>query len=479
MAKKKKEQKSRVYRKVVLFFSVPMFISIALVIYKIYKMNILNSKYFLILSCVLLIITLVISILALCSKKAITKIFTFLLLIGLTILPVYLLYNINLTERLINSASKTIVKKEIFNVYVLNDSSISSISELKDKRLGIFNNNSEVLLKAVGDLKKKVNASMKKETYYDDIEKLLNAGIKKEEDAIFITSTLDNILSEQYQELIDKYKVIGTIEIKDIEKIKKNTGDITKEPFIIYVSGIDTYGNIGNVSRSDVNILIAINPKTNNILLVNTPRDYYVKLHSKGAYDKLTHAGIYGVDESLHTLEDLYDVKIDYYFKVNFSSLIKVVDAIGGIEVDSKYSFSYDGYTFRKGKNKLNGKSSLAFSRFRKGLPEGDISRGENQEAVIKAIVEKLSSPSILANYASILSSLSKSFVTNISTDDIYKLVKNQMNNNDSWIINSSNARGYDASDVTYSTGKTKLYVMKQDESSVLSVKTSLKSILE
>lgn len=479
MAKKKKEQKSRVYRKVVLFFSVPMFISIALVIYKIYKMNILNSMYFLILSCVLLIITLVISILALRSKKIITKIFTFLLLIGLTILPVYLLYNINLTERLINSASKTIVKKEIFNVYVLNDSSISSISELKDKRLGIFNNNSEVLLKAVGDLKKKVNASMKKETYYDEIEKLLNAGIKKEEDAIFITSTLDNILSEQYQELIDKYKVIGAIEIKDIEKIKKNTGDITKEPFIIYVSGIDTYGNIGNVSRSDVNILIAINPKTNNILLVNTPRDYYVKLHSKGAYDKLTHAGIYGVDESLHTLEDLYDVKIDYYFKVNFSSLIKVVDAIGGIEVDSKYSFSYDGYTFRKGKNKLNGKSSLAFSRFRKGLPEGDISRGENQEAVIKAIVEKLSSPSILANYASILSSLSKSFVTNISTDDIYKLVKNQMNNNDSWIINSSNARGYDASDVTYSAGKTKLYVMKQDESSVLSVKTSLKSILE
>ena len=479
MAKKKKEKNSKVYRKVVLFFAVLMFLSISAVIYKIYKMDVLSLKYFLLSSSIFAGVALIILVLALFSKKVFTRLLAFLLLIGLTVLPVYLLYNINLTEVLINNASKKIIKKEIFNVYVLKDSPISNISELKDKRLGIFNNNSDTLLKAVGELKKSVNSSMKKETYYDEIDKLLNAGVSKAEDAIFITSTLDDIINEQYQELIDKYKVIGTIEIKEVEKVKKSTNDITKDPFIIYVSGIDTYGNIGTVSRSDVNILIAINPKTSNILLVNTPRDYYVKLHSKGAYDKLTHAGIYGVEESLHTLEDLYDVKIDYYFKVNFSSLIKVVDAIGGIEVDSKYAFSFDGYTFKKGKNKLNGKAALAFSRFRKGLPEGDISRGENQEAVIKAIVEKISSPSIITNYASILTSLSKSFITNISTDDIYKLAKEQIDKSDSWIVNSSNVRGYDASDVTYSTGKTRLYVMKQDESSVLSVKSSLKSILE
>ena len=279
--------------------------------------------------------------------------------------------------------------------------------------------------------------------------------------------------------MIQKYKVIKTIEVSEVEKVKKTTTDITKDSFVMYISGIDTYGNIGTVSRSDVNILIAVNPKTNKILLVNTPRDYYVKLHSKGSYDKLTHAGIYGIEESVNTLEDLYDIKIAYYIKVNFSSLIKLIDAIGGVEVDSKYAFSYDGYTFRKGKNKLYGKAALAFSRFRKGLPEGDISRGENQEAVIKAIIDKITSPSIITNYSSIIGSLEKSFVTNISTEDIYKLAKYQMNNTVNWEVTNANALGYDSFDVTYSTGRTKLYVMKQNDSSILSVKTSLKSLLE
>ena len=479
MAKKKKENNKKGYKRAVLLFFFITLVSLFIFVYKIYKMDILKIEYFMILCITCVVVALVIFLLALKSKKGFTRFIAFFILIVLNIIPIYFLYNINLTESLITSASNAITKREIYNVYVLKESPIRKVSDLKDKKIGIFNNNSKTLIKAVAGLKKEVKGALKKETYYDEIDTILNSGISKEEDAIFITSTLENILNEQYYEMIQKYKVIKTIEVSEIEKVKKTTTDITKDSFVMYISGIDTYGNIGTVSRSDVNILIAVNPKTNKILLVNTPRDYYVKLHSKGAYDKLTHAGIYGIEESVNTLEDLYDIKIAYYIKVNFSSLIKLIDAIGGVEVDSKYAFSYDGYTFRKGKNKLYGKAALAFSRFRKGLPEGDISRGENQEAVIKAIIDKITSPSIITNYSSIIGSLEKSFITNISTEDIYKLAKYQMNNTVNWEVTNANALGYDSFDVTYSTGRTKLYVMKQNESSILSVKTSLKSLLE
>lgn len=478
MAKKKKKT-NVAYKRFILIIGLLMFASLFFFVYKVFKMGILKDAYFFTLAIVVILISLLVFIISLISKRGISRIVSVIFTLILIIVPVYFLYNVNLAEELINRASSTITKKEVYNVYVLNDSPLKKITDLKDKNVGIFNNNSSSLIKAVASLKNDITGSFKKETYYEEIDKLFEAGISRKEDAIFITSTLENILSEQYSDLILNYKIIGTVEIREIEKVKKASTDITKDPFVLYVSGIDTYGNIGTVSRSDVNILIAVNPKTNKILLVNTPRDYYVKLHSKKSYDKLTHAGIYGINESLETLEDLYNIDISYYFKVNFSSLIKVIDALGGIEVDSKYSFSYDGYNFRKGKNNLNGKSALAFSRFRKGLPEGDISRGENQEAVIKAIIDKASSSSIISNYSSIISSLESSFITNIDKDDIYKLARYQMNNEINWEVTNANAKGYDAFDVTYSAGKTKLYVMKPDEDSLMSVKTSLSSILE
>ena len=476
---KKKDKNNKTYKRFVLLVFLFTLVAFALLIYKIYKMDVLTQDVFIIASSVIGAVLLLVFLFAHFSKKILSRFISLLLLIGLTAVPFYLLYNINLTESLINNASMTIVKEEVYNVYVLKDSSLKKMSDLSGKSVGVFNNKSDSLKTAVSNLKKSINGECKELKYYDEIETLLSKGIAKEEDAVFITSTLENILDDQYNSLLSNYRILGTVVVKNIEIIEKSEKDITKDPFVMYISGIDTYGNIGTVSRSDVNILLAINPKTNEILLVNTPRDYYVKLHSKGAYDKLTHAGIYGIDESLHTLEDLYGTKISYYFKVNFSSLIKVIDALGGVEVDSKYAFSYDGYTFKKGINKLNGKSALAFSRYRKGLPEGDISRGENQEAVIKAIIDKVSSPSIITNYSSLLQKIENSFVTNIDTSDIYKLAKYQMENSFSWKVSTSNVRGIDAYDVTFSTGKTKLYVMKQDETSIEEVKENLKRVLE
>ncbi len=477
MAKKKNKQ-TKAYKKFAILISLLMVASIGYLGCKIYNMGLISNQKYFTVAIIAGVLVLLLSILNISSKKGFMRFITTILVLVLFSSSLYLSYNINITEKLIDQTSKIITKKEVYNIYVLADSNLKTVDDLKNKNIGIFNNESDSLLKAVANLKNKVG-HLGKEIYFDDLDNILSDGVSKKIDAILITSTLDDILDEQYKELKEKYRLLGTISVKELEKVKKNEKDITKDSFIIYISGIDTYGNIGTVSRSDVNILVAVNPKTHKILLVNTPRDYYVKLHSKNAYDKLTHAGIYGVDESIHTLEDLYGVDIPYYVKVNFSSLIKIIDALGGVEVNSKYSFSYDGYSFRKGRNTLNGKSALAFSRFRKGLPEGDISRGENQEEVIKAIVSKATSASILTNYSSILNSLSKSFVTNISTDDIYKLVKYQMDNQINWDISNANVLGINAYDVTYSTGKTKLYVMKQDESSIMSVKTSLKSILE
>lgn len=479
MANKKRKNKNTLgYKRFCQILFITFLILSILLIYKVASMDILNSNLFVTACIILLAIDVIIFITSSKSTKVLVKFLSILLGLALASGKFFVLYNINITESFISSIATSTAKKEIYNIYVLNTSDISNTKDLKEKRIGIFNNGSEYLSEALADFKRKVDTFLKSENYYNDLEEILLSGINKSEDALLIPSAMDQIIDEEYCELKENFKILDNIIVTKSEKVKKSNVDILKDPFIIYISGIDTYGSIGTVSRSDVNILVLINPKTNKILLVNTPRDYYVKLHSKNSYDKLTHAGIYGLEESLTTLEDLYEVDIPFYLKVNFTSLINVVDAIGNIKVESKYAFSYDGYSFNKGKNVLNGKQALAFSRYRKGLPNGDISRGENQEAVIEAIIDKITNPNVITKYASILNSLRDSFVTNMDKSDIYKLAKHQINSSPNWQITTKNAIGTDAYNTTYSTGKTKLYVMVPSEESLISVKSSIKSVL-
>ena len=302
--------------------------------------------------------------------------------------------------------------------------------------------------------------------------------INEKVDAIVIDDARLDILKEENNEEYNLLKKIGSysIDVKS-EKIGKEV-DVTNSSFNIYVSGIDTYGSINKVSRSDVNILITVNPVTKEILLTNIPRDYYVKLHKNGEYDKLTHAGIYGIDESINTLEDLFDTKINYYVKVNFTSLVDIVDALDGITVNSPYSFvSQDGYSYKKGDNILDGKKALSFARERKSFKEGDRTRGENQQRVLTALINKAMSPKIITNYTNLLTSLKGKFVTNISDEDITKLIKMQLKNNSSWTIKSISVNGTDAMDYVYSYNKTKLYVMKPDYETVNNAKEQIKKV--
>lgn len=253
---------------------------------------------------------------------------------------------------------------------------------------------------------------------------------------------------------------------------------VKNEPFSVYLSGIDVYGDVSKKSRSDVNIIATVNPETKQILLTTTPRDFYVEIPgvSKGQKDKLTHAGIYGVDASIRTLEKLYDTEIPFYARINFTSLIEIVDKLGGVDVYSEYAFKTGTdagkvMSVSKGMNHFDGKEALAFSRERKNLPGGDNQRGKNQQAVITAMIKKMVSPSMLIKANGIIDSVSGNVETNMSKKQIQSLIKMQLSDGGSWNVYSVAAEGTGAKSSCYSSGSTLLYVTKPNQGSVEKIK--------
>ena len=261
-----------------------------------------------------------------------------------------------------------------------------------------------------------------------------------------------------------------------------------KKPFTIYLSGIDSRSSkLPSRSRSDVNIFIVVNPKTRDILLVNTPRDYYVQLHGiKGQKDKLTHAGyVGGVKLSKATLEDLLGYKADYYVRVNFQTVIKLVDAIGGITVrsDVNYNVTCDAdrsCIIKPGDNKVDGKCALAFARERHAYKGGDRQRGKNQQQVIKRVIEKVSSSKTLVmNYDNLLKAMNKTFETSLSTKNITSMVQFQLNDMRGWNITTANLDGPTGMTSTYTCPNCKRSVMYQNKKSIDAAKAKIKAVLE
>ena len=261
---------------------------------------------------------------------------------------------------------------------------------------------------------------------------------------------------------------------------------ITKEPFVIYLSGVDTRGELTENARSDVNILAAVNPVTKRVALVNTPRDYYVDLAGTDSKDKLTHAGLYGVETSMETLGNLYGVNVDHYIRINFAGFISIIDALGGVDVYSDQAFTsvgspgyYDPTTFVEGWNHLDGKSALAFARERHAFASGDIQRGINQMKVIDAMLNKIKSPALLMGFSKIMDAASDCFVTSFSKDQISALVRMQLSDFAEWDIESYTVTGTSSSSTKcYSAKGQKLYVMKPDDSSVSKAREMVASVL-
>lgn len=471
---KKKSNKNNLlsFRKYLCIFIVILSVIVSGLVYFI---NVFPLEYFLVFISLIIIIDLIVIYLILSKGHIKNVIGGFLALILIVIMTLGINYGLN-TMDFLKSFGFSDYKTESYSVLVLSSSKFKSVSDLKNKTIGYLSkDNNEGLSKVVDKIKKEINY---KEKIEEDVDSLITSLINEKVDAIVIDDARLDILKEENNEEYNLLKKIGSysIDVKS-EKIGKEV-DVTNSSFNIYVSGIDTYGSINKVSRSDVNILITVNPVTKEILLTNIPRDYYVKLHKNGEYDKLTHAGIYGIDESINTLEDLFDTKINYYVKVNFTSLVDIVDALDGITVNSPYSFvSQDGYSYKKGDNILDGKKALSFARERKSFKEGDRTRGENQQRVLTALINKAISPKIITNYTNLLTSLKGKFVTNISDEDITKLIKMQLKNNSSWTIKSISVNGTDAMDYVYSYNKTKLYVMKPDYETVNNAKEQIKKV--
>lgn len=431
--------------------------------------NIIPTLYFIIILFVTLLISFLI-LLLMKKKKKIGYILSVILIIIYSIITYYLGITMNFFKEKIHYSEET------YLVLVLKENNYKNLNDIENKNIGYVNNELHDINEALNKLDKKININKKE---YENTEKLFNDLDTKIIESLLIDENYYNIKKEE--ESTDKYKILYKIKIRKIVNEKNKNVDITNKPFTIYISGIDVYGDIETVSRSDVNILMTINPKTKQVLLTSIPRDYYVTLHNTTGYkDKLTHAGNYGINMSIDTIEDLLGIDINYYIRVNFSTLENMIDAIDGVDVYSEYQFvSYiDSYQFYKGYNHMNGKQALAFSRERKSLPGGDNDRGKNQEAVIEAIIRKATSKSIIYNYPKILSKTKNTFQTNLKDTDITKMIKKELSNIGGWNITSTNLEGTGSMDYTYSYSSQKLYVTIPNEESIVKAKELINKVI-
>lgn len=267
-------------------------------------------------------------------------------------------------------------------------------------------------------------------------------------------------------------------------------GNITKDPFIVYLSGNDTYGELDEDGRSDTNILAVVNPTSNDVLLLSTPRDSYLALYADydfdvtdgfsgdGCYDKLTHAGNYGLGVSIGSLENLYNIDCDFYVRMNFTGFVEIVDALGGVTIENETEFtSRYGYYFPAGTLDLDGEYTLHYVRERYSFATGDMQRGKNQMKVIKALIQKALSPSVLAGYSDILASVEDNFETNLSQGNISALVQMQLLTGADWNIVSFSVSGESTRSTTYSTSSS-VSVLMLDDTDVANAKALIEMVL-
>lgn len=385
-------------------------------------------------------------------------------------------------------------KLDIISFYVLKDDKAQSIADAKDYKYGILSvHDRENTDKAMADAKKEAGQDLKTQEY-SDMATLVDALYAKEVQVIVVNQGFLSLVEEQYKTFGDDTRELVKHEIETVLDKELTQTDVTTKPFSVYISGIDKYGSIKQTSRSDVNVIATINPITKKILLTTTPRDYFVPLYgpkgksvSGGVRDKLTHAGNFGVDCSLSTLEKLYDIDIDYYVRVNFTSLKKIVDLLGGVEVYSDSDFISDWgphgagthYKFKKGYNKVNGKKALAFCRERHHFANGDHQRGRNHQHMIEAILNKAMSPSVLQNFSSLLKESKKMFQTSMSTKKIVSLCNMQLDDMARWKISYANAEGTGSKSTTYSMPSLRAYVCIPNQESVNKITKKIKKVMK
>ena len=416
--------------------------------------------------------------------------------IGGTVLAVIMIailafggFYINKTRSAISNISGETTEVTQMAVYVKNDDAADSVEATAGYIYGILSSlDRENTDGAVAHLNSQFGTEVQTKEYAG-LTELADGILNGEVNAMLLNSGYLSVYEDMdgYTDFSTKIKEVGTVDVEStiqsaeestpVEPITTSNGG---KIYTIYLSGIDTRGEMTAKSRSDVNIIATVNTDTHEILLVSTPRDYFVPLSiSGGAPDKLTHAGIYGIDVCMDTLGMLYDIDINYYFRINFGGFVKVIDALGGITVNSDYDFDSKnilGYHFNKGENYVNGEQALIFARERYAFQEGDRQRGKNQMEVIRGVVKKALSPEILTSYSSILSSLDGCFGTNITYEEIAQILQQQLTNGGDWTIVSYSVNGTGATEKPYSMSQ-KAYVMVPDYNTVDKAKSLMEKV--
>ncbi len=482
---KKRRKKKKLISNII--FNVIAFISTILALVfcvYIYKLDMIPTNYLTIAFIVIGVIYLILLGLTLPRKmKTVIKVVCAVFFIIFSLVFGYGIKYSDKTIEALDKISYDLVQKEDYEIKALDKSSLNSKEDLNGKKIGIFKNASyDEIVKLI---KKDIaNATL---VDYDDPVKFYEDLSEKKIDAVIASDTVYDLLEEDLAYMKLELKTVHTIGVPitgDIDEVVKVV-DVTNTKFNIYVAGGDKTGTINKVMNTDVNMVVTVDPVNHKLLLTSIPRDYYVILPSKGenAYDKLTHAGYYGVQESIKAVEKLLDIDINYYAKVNFTTIEKVVDAIGGIDVDVKNPFttSDKSFHFNKGINHMNGKKALRFARERKVFSDGDVQRVKNQQLVIDAIIAKMtSSTTLMSSYTDILNTISANFATNLDRKSISRLVKMQLSDMRGWISESQNLTGFsDMSTKCYSLPGWNLYVMKQDSDSVKKASEKIKEFMK
>ncbi len=380
-----------------------------------------------------------------------------------------------------NSAIKNIVSdntnKIEVSVIVLKDSPIESIEDLSQTIGNINVGDYSYIEKALDEIRE-VNSAFSIQDYVA-FDRFADALYNGDVEAIILNEAFRSQFDENHPEFSNETRVIKSYVYEEEQKDISVNVDVTSEPFTVYLTGIDQSGSISTVGRSDVNKVMTVNPATHQIFIVDIPRDYYIpQVCQANQLDKLTHTGIFGVDCTVESVSNYMGIDINYYVRINFSSLEKIVDALGGIDVNSEYAFSAGGYTFTQGVNHLNGAQALAFSRERYSFGGGDNVRIANHTRVLTGIINKVTSPAIITNYLSFLDAISGTFQTNMSENEINSLIKMQLNDMQGWTITSDALTGTGGTDWTPANGFN-AYVMYPDETSLERVLGEIRAIKE
>lgn len=451
-----------------------------LVTYMMYAHHILAFRHLNVAYSIILV-----AIFALCLTLSILKksrVLTTVLLVVFSIIAAVSLFAFKSLVDVAHNMNETASYSEIeMSVVVPSNSSVNDVSDLTSVQAPTDADGSNIneLLSHIKSEKGVDLATEKVDSYQVAYENLVNGSSK----AMVFNSAYSSLLEMSYENFQSNLKTIYSYKIKTSIKDEAKAHD--SNVFNIYISGIDTYGSISTVSRSDVNLILTVNMNTHKILMTETPRDAYVKIPDGGAdqYDKLTHAGIYGVETSEKTLENLYGIKIDYYARLNFDSFLKLIDALGGITVYNSQAFTslHGNYEFPVGNVTLDSDKALGFVRERYSLEHGDYDRGNNQMKVIQAILNKLTSLNSVSNYSTIISNVQDSIQTDMKLDTMMKLVNTQLDSGKKFTVTSQEVTGTGSTGelTSYAMPSSSLYMIKLDDASVAKASQAIKDVME